>query len=492
MPDFTPLGLAIWGAFRDRPEVAKRVVGAVCGRGSGKTLLGGTRALHLAMTIDVSGLGKGEKALCPIIGPDLDVAQQAVRFALGAAEAIGLRIEQRTAGGDGGFTIVRKSGHRIRIAPRSASTRGRAGRGYSIPCAILDEAAFFRDASHQVNDQDIFDALRPRIMPGGQIVLLSSPWAESGLLYDLWRRNFSHPQDALIAHAPTGLMRLDDEQILADIEAERRVDPEKTARERDAQFMTSNAQAFFDARAIARMLVDEEPELKEKSTKVVGGDFAFRRNSSAFVSCQTYFDKPKHSNRAERLYEITGLLERRPEGEPLKPSLISKEAAEFTKESGTDEIIADGHYREAVAEYLHQSGVVHVIAPEGASGKADVYQIARTLIHEGNVKLGKTYRTAPDLSDRLVRQLREITSRPLAGGGTAFDSPTWRTGEHGDLASAFMLALWRAYKLGFQEPEESAASKAGLPEPDELERQCMEDAAEQAEKTNRFRRFLGL
>lgn len=487
---------ASWSALeraKRLPPVAKRVAAAVCGRGSGKSLLGGTRVLHLAMTVDVSRLAAREIAFCPVVAPDLDTAQQVVRFALGAAERLGLQISQRQNGGESGFTINRAGGKKVRIVARSASVGGRSIRGRSMPCAVLDEACFFRDSKHKVNDQDIYDALLPRIMPGGQLIILSSPWIEAGLLYDLWRRNYDHPLDALVAHAPTSLMRTDDVDVLAAIDVERQVDPEKCARERDAQFMTSIVNAFFDARAIADMLTHQEFDPIQNSTRTVGGDFAFRKNATSFAAIQTY---GKGGVDGDATYETLGLYERLPRGTPLKPSEICSDAIEFAKDVGCDEIVADGHYRETIAEYLHNAKLSHIIAPEGAQGKAEVYQVARSLIHEGKVKLPIAFRGDAGLTEKLLRQMREVVSRPLAGGAISIDSPTWRTGEHGDMASAFVLALWRAYKIGWDAPVKTqaqvkadAAKAAGI---DDLERQYMELDREADERDQRFERMTGM
>jgi hypothetical protein len=470
------------------PPESRKVVGAVCGRGSGKSLIGGTRVLHLACTVDLSRLRPREIAFCPVIAPDLDTAQQVVRFALGAAEQLGLSITQRDRGGDAGFTIARKGGKKVRIVARSASAKGASVRGRSMPCAVLDEACFFRDATYKVNDQDIFDALIYRIMAGGQILILSSPWMESGLLYNLWRRNFNHPVDALIAHAPTSLMRTDDPAVISSIESERRIDPEKCARERDAEFMTSNAKAFFDPRALGGMLTDDEPIMIKGSTRAVGGDFAFQRNATSFVAAQLH-ETPKG-----QVYEVTDIYEKVPHGEPLKPSEICADAAKFAKEVEVDEIVSDGHYRETIAEHLHNAGIVRIDAPAGTTGKSDVYQVARTLINEGQVKLPIALKGDAILPERLIRQLRETVSRPLPGGGVTIDSPTWRTGEHGDIASAFVLAIWRTFKLGWRpsattadDQKREAAYAAGI---DELERDHMRRALEEDLKANRFRNVL--
>jgi hypothetical protein len=75
--------------------------------------------------------------------------------------------------------------------------------------------------------------------------------------------------------------------------------------------------------------------------------------------------------------------------------------------------------------------------------------MAKTLIHGGHVRI-------PD-NERLIRQLKEVEVRPTSGGGMSVSSPTWRTGGHGDIVSALVLAL---YRLGGFEVDDEAESKS--------------------------------
>ena len=64
-----------------------------------------------------------------------------------------------------------------------ATRGGSALRGRSLVGAVLDEAAFFRDEDYSVNDAEIYRAVAPRILPEGQTIIASTPWAEGvGLL----------------------------------------------------------------------------------------------------------------------------------------------------------------------------------------------------------------------------------------------------------------------------------------------------------------------
>ncbi len=161
-----------------------------------------------------------------------------------------------------------------------------------------------------------------------------------------------------------------------------------------------------------------------KSGDVVtaGCDLGFRSDSSALVIVHT---------RASIRY-VAEILELRPQkGVPLKPSEVCNKFAERMKVHGASHVLADAHYRETLDEYLNASGLVYVPAP---NRPADTYVRARTLFRQGVVRL-------PD-HQRLLQQIREVTGRPLAGGGIAIVQQRWRTGGHGDLLSAMVLALY--------------------------------------------------
>jgi hypothetical protein len=293
---------------------------------------------------------------------------------------------------------------------------------------VLDECAFFRDESYAVNDAEVFKAVAPRVMAGGQLVVSSTPWAESGLLYELWRANHGEPTTCLVAHAPTTLLR-PDARTLAMVERERERDPDNAAREFDATFMTAGSGLFFDGVAIDRAV---DPSLVLPLTPATGtlvacgADFGFRSDSSALVIV--------HKTTGGALV-VADIMEKRPErGAPLQPGEVVRSFAEVVKRHKSNYVRSDGHYREAIAENLEKHGLYFEPAPEGATGKVETYTTARTLLHDGRVKLPN--------HPRLLKQLREVVSRPTPGGGLSISSPRWRNGGgHGDLVSALVIAL---------------------------------------------------
>lgn len=258
-PEERARALRMFGCGRI-PEQA-RTLGinlAVCGGRGGKSLLAAWRLVYLAATLPIV-LSPGEQAFAIIVAPDLRLAEQTLRYCIGIAQEWfpekGRVCEESSLG----FTLVRAQAgaegdkwadERVRFAILPASKGGSAQRGRALVGAILDEAAFFRGDDSAVNDRDVLDAITPRVIQGGEVIITTTPWARNGEVYALFDRNWSHPVDAVVAHAPTWELRTD-ERILAQVEREKTRDPWNYAREFGAQFVERDQGTFFEADALS-------------------------------------------------------------------------------------------------------------------------------------------------------------------------------------------------------------------------------------------------
>lgn len=430
-PDEQSLAHKIFGpSVQDIPPSARSVVAAVCGARAGKTyVLGALRMLHLALTVDISHLANGEVGVAPLVAPNISLAKQPLRFVKGAV-AQHARLKQMVLSEtEESVVIDRGQGRKVAIECLAATRGGTSLRGRSLVGGLLDEAAFFRDESYQVNDVELFKALSPRIVPGGQLIIPSTPWAKSGLLYELYTQNFDRPTTCIAVKAATLLLR--DEPYIHDIvNRERLRDPDNARREYDAEFMDSGTNAFFDSRAIDNS-VDESLELGRAPTKgsqvIAACDLGFVSDSSALVIVEVLGG----------VYRVIDIIEKKPtEDNPLKPSEVIREFAAIAKKHKAYGVMADNHYRETVREYLEEAGLPLLRAPDGASGKSTSYTRAKTLFKEGRVRLPS--------HEKLCKQLRDVTFRPTSGGGVSVSSPRG-PGGHGDIVSALVLALWQGH-----------------------------------------------
>ncbi len=159
-----------------------------------------------------------------------------------------------------------------------------------------------------------------------------------------------------------------------------------------------------------------------------GMDAGFRSDSSALVIVHT----------RDTIRWVAEILELRPEkGVPLKPSETVAKFAARLRAHGAGYVMADGHYQESITEHLLTAGLVYVPAP---NKPVDAYMKARALFRQGVVRL-------PNHA-RLLQQIHEVQGRPLPGGGMSVVHPRWKSGGHGDLCAALVLAL---YATGGQE-----------------------------------------
>lgn len=416
------LARRIFGDIETVPHAARATCVAVCGARAGKSyVICALRLLHLALTVPLPTLAPGEVAPGIIVAPDLRLARQTLRFALGAARSVPAIASLIEAESSDSFSLTRPDGKRVVIECLPATRGGSALRGRTTLGAVLDEAAFFRDESSVVNDLEIYKALSPRIVAGGQIVIASTPWSEAGLLHSMFTANHGAPVDAIAAHAPTTLLR-DDPRIVAMIERERARDPENAAREFDARFMVAGSGLFFDSMAIDRAVGElGAPVLRQAA----GIDLGFVSDSSAIVVVGA----------TEERIGVSNTLELRPEkGRPLVPSEVVGAFAALAKCHDCHQLMADAHYLEAARETAMKHGVSLASAPGGQEGKAQTYLYVRELLNAGKLVLPN--------NARLLAQLKAIVAKPMPGGGLAISSPRRAGAGHGDLVSAFVLAVW--------------------------------------------------
>lgn len=434
--DERDLARVIFGDVETIPQSARATAVHVCGGRGGKSyVLIALRLVWGMYTRDLTSLAPGQRAVALVVAMNETLRQEVTNYALGAIRShpelrTTLRLPRGTKDDDTPnlFKVCRPDGQFVTFEGGVATRGGYGGRGRSLTDFAMDEAAFFRDASYKVNDEEIFKAASPRVLPGGQTIVASTPWAEAGLLYEFFANNHGKPRDSICAYAPTLVLR---PAAAPMVERERMRDPDNADREFDAKFMKGGTTLFFP-KSLIDMCLDDTiimPRVPEPGDRVAaGGDFGFRSDSSALAI----------SHRVERQLLLGELLELKPTSTaPLKPSETVHAFAETMTRHEVSYLMADGHYREAIVEHLVEAGLSFVDAP---TSPADAYVRARTLMREGRVKFPRL--------PRLVQQLEEVQGRPIPGGGMSILHPRWRTGGHGDLAQALVLSL---FQLGDEE-----------------------------------------
>lgn len=467
----------LFGDVETVPNSARQTIVHVCGRRGGKSYLFEALPLVYSMfQVPLFEVAPGQIPVALVVSPNDELRQEVINYAIGAIRShpqlrttLVLPRGREDAPVVSEFMVRRPgSGELVAMRGAVATEGGYGGRGKSLVALALDEVAFFRTGANKVNDKDIFEGAMPGLLPGAWCILGSTPWAQAGLLWELFERNHGHPDDALVSHAPTQLLR----PVLAEeVEADRLKDPERVSRERDATFMGFGTTQFFASSLVDSLFSKDAPyplTALAGCKSAAAADLGFRSDSSALVGTIRLPADPR--------IRVAKIIERRPlPGMPLKPSETAEEFHREALKLGCTYIMADWHYIESLRENS-LTGKVQA-AP---SNPGEVYVAARTLMREGNLVLPHPDTQTGEVRMTLLRlkaQLLEVQGRPVPGGGMSIVMPRWRTGGHGDLASALVLAT---YQMGGQLVKKPKA-KDGSPE---WEREQLDKRKQKARERN--------
>lgn len=183
----------------------------------------------------------------------------------------------------------------------------------------------------------------------------------------------------------------------------------------------------------------------------IGGDLALVSDASAFVAVAT----------RGTFFDVEDILELRPsKGSPLKLSEVCKSACEFAALHNAAVLHVDHHVLHPAREHM-AAGISLKAVAGGQAAKVERFVTVRSLLNEGRVRIPRTF-------VKLANQLREVLSKPASGGGLLITMPR-RAGVHGDVASAFVLALHAAARRSgapaFQPPVTTSGSSFFGPAP---------------------------
>jgi phage FluMu gp28-like protein len=77
--------------------------------------------------------------------------------------------------------------------------RPQAVRGLRARVVVVDELAFFISTDGRPTDTEMLRAVRPCLATtGGKLIILSSPYAQTGALYDLHRKHYGRDDSATL------------------------------------------------------------------------------------------------------------------------------------------------------------------------------------------------------------------------------------------------------------------------------------------------------
>ncbi|HZZ61493.1 MAG TPA: hypothetical protein VFE63_09995 [Roseiarcus sp.] len=385
---------------------------AICGRRSGKTRAASVLAAYVAALCDHSDkLAPGERGTLPIMSASMWQAAKALQYLdgiFGSVPALKSEVIARTAD-----TLSLRC---IDIECRPASFR--TIRGGTAVAVIADEVAYWRNEETSRNpDKEILDAARPALATtGGPLIIISSPYAQRGELWNTFRRDFGPEGDPLIvvARAPSRAMNPTLPQRVVDRAYER--DPLSARAEYDAEFrsdVTGFADAAIVEQAVARGVVVRAPLSGQHYV-------AFVDPSGGSSDSMTLAVAHAENNR----FVLDLAAERRA---PFSPDSVVAEFVATLKAYRVSAVTGDRYAGEWPREAFAKHGITYEPSEQN---KSDIYLTFLPLLNSGRVDLLD--------SPRLIAQLTGLERRTARGGR---DSVDHAPGAHDDVANSVAGAL---------------------------------------------------
>lgn len=330
--------------------------------------------------------------------------------------------------------LRRPDGNQVDIEPAAAAPGGANLRSTWLAGALFDEADFHDDEGAAVDLVEQIRACVPRMLKGGQIWIVSSPFTDTSQFHSLFCDAFGRPLNA--DGRPTRRVAFHSDSLSMnptldrrEIEEARRVDPDQAACEYDAVPRTGASLNFFPQPAIVAACRRGEPwDLQPNGAPHwAGSDLGLAKNSSALALA-------RHQDGKTVLAYAEELIPQ--PGEPLSPSAVCESFGKTCARYSATTMRGDNHYaataRDEFARLRAKGVQLHY--DEFTPGNPQVLEafteFKRRMV-EGLLEL--------PANPRLIKQLRDTKVGKAPGGGVKVILPV-HGAAHGDLMMAIVLA----------------------------------------------------
>jgi hypothetical protein len=304
--------------------------------------------------------------------------------------------------------------------------RPAAVRGIRAACVVVDELAFFIGSEGRPTDVEMLRAVRSRVATtGGRVLILSSPYAQTGALWELRQRHYGREDSPTLvwqATAPEMNPTLPAD-YLARMEEN---DPDAYRSEVLGEFR-AGISTLLDPEAIDACVeagVRARPPQQGDRMEAAPRYFAFVDAASGSGK-DAFAVAIAHRDGSRAVLDVVGAW--RP---PFNPSGVIGEASALLKTYGLHEATGDRYAPGFVAEGFRQHGIAYHYAEKDRSA---IYL---------ELLPGINSRSAVLLDDADL--LRELRGLQRSRGPSGRDRVDHRPGSHDDRANAAAGALTMA------------------------------------------------
>jgi hypothetical protein len=410
-------------------EIAELVV--IAGRRAGKSRFASACVVQRAGYTEYT-LAPGEVATVAVAGSDREQARVLLGYCLAPfTEQAALRdvvkppsawtalrglVSRETRWG-----IDLRTGVTIQV---STAHFGRI-RGRSFAGAVADEVSFWSSDDGSNPASEVLAAIRPGLVTlGGRLIVISSPYAKSGPLWDAYTRHFGKDDDpVLVWRAPSRTMNPGIPQSIIDAALER---DEASARAEWLAEFRDDVSGLLTSDLLARVVIQGRQQLDRQleCDYIVFVDAASGAGQDSMTLAVAHGEEYGDDGRVVAV--LDHLHERRP---PFDPHAVAREFAGLARAYGCDRVVGDKFAYGWVGAAFERAGVRY---EPSEFTRSDCYLRLLTGITSRRVELLD--------HPRLLQQLTALQRRPGAGGRESVDHPN-TVGAHDDVANAAAGAL---------------------------------------------------
>jgi hypothetical protein len=304
-------------------------------------------------------------------------------------------------------------------------------RGPTYIAVIADECAFYQTDGFSSNpDTEILGAVRPGLATtAGLLVMISSPYARKGELWDAYRRHYGVQGDPLVLVAQGASKQFNPTLPQSVVDRAMARDPAHASAEYLAQFRT-DIENFVSLEAV-QACVSRGVRERDPRSGVTYHAFCDPSGGSADSMCLAI----GHRDRAKLTVVVDCLREVRP---PFSPEGVCNEFAETLRSYNLTIVTGD---RYAGLWPTEQFGKFNVTYHAAAKPKSELYLELLPLINSRRIELLD--------HPRALNQLLGLERRTARGGRDSIDhSP----GQHDDIANVIAGIASFNTKFGNYDP----------------------------------------
>ena len=399
---------------RDPPTKRASELVAACARRTGKDSIASAVAAFAGATFD-QPLRPGERAQVLCLACDRDQA----KIVFGYIKSFFDGIPQLQA------MVVRETASTLELnnsVDITVSTSSfRSVRGKPILLAILDEAAFMRSETSASPDTELYAALRPGLLtiPGSRIIIISSPYRRSGLLWNRYNKFFGvNDPNVLVIQA--SVRELNPCITEAQIDAEREEDPASAISELDGQFRD-------DLSAFLTLAMIEGATDKGVLVRAPQPGLAYHCGVDPSGGVGDSFTAAiSHTDRDSNTVVLDALIEIRA---PFDPDVAVERIADLIKSYGINSCTGDRYSAMFVVSAFSRHGVVY---RHSERDRSKIYQDVLPLFTSGRARLLDTEK------GRLAVQFAGLQRETSSMGRDKIDH---QKGGKDDLCNSASLAM---------------------------------------------------